>query len=62
MDLRSGADTVSIGGLTVANTSLFLITNQTAKFGIDIFSGILGELKAEKRLQEVSDYLFRIGY
>ena len=43
--LRNGTDTVSVGGLTVANTSLFLITNQTAKFSRDTFSGILGNLK-----------------
>jgi imidazole glycerol phosphate synthase subunit HisF len=42
MNLRSGTDTVSIGGLTAANTSLFLITNQSSKFGMDPFSGVLG--------------------
>ncbi|KAJ7601341.1 aspartic peptidase domain-containing protein [Mycena rosella] len=42
LTLRSGTDTVGIGGLTVPATSLFLITNQTAKFGIDPFSGIQG--------------------
>ncbi|KAJ7091158.1 acid protease [Mycena epipterygia] len=42
LTLRSATDTVSVGGLTVPSTSLFLITNQTAKFGIDPFSGIQG--------------------
>ncbi|KAF7361726.1 Pepsin A [Mycena venus] len=42
LTLRSARDTVSVGGLTANNTSLFLITNQTAKFGIDPFSGIQG--------------------
>ncbi|KAJ7079111.1 acid protease [Mycena belliarum] len=42
LTLRSGRDTVGIGGLSAPATSLFLITNQTAKFGIDPFSGIQG--------------------
>ena len=46
VDLRNGTDTVSVGGLTVTNTSLFLITNQTAKFSGDTFSGILGKSKS----------------
>ena len=53
VNLRNGTDTVSVGGLTVANTNLFLITNQTAKFSRDTFSGILGKPKAETRLQKV---------
>ncbi|KAF7376309.1 Pepsin A [Mycena sanguinolenta] len=40
--LRSGRDTVSVGGLIAPNTSLFLITDQTPKFDIDPFSGIQG--------------------
>ena len=59
MDLQSGTDTVSVGGLTVVNTTLFLITNQTEKFGIDTFSGILGVPKAVTRLQVWLS--FRIG-
>jgi len=39
---RNGFDTVSVGGLTVKNQSLFTIINQTAPFDIDPFSGILG--------------------
>jgi len=42
LTLRSGTDTVAIGGLSVPNISLFLITDQTPKFGIDPFSGIQG--------------------
>ncbi|KAJ7188043.1 acid protease [Mycena filopes] len=42
LTLRSGRDTVALGGLSAPATSLFLITNQTAKFGIDPFSGIQG--------------------
>jgi hypothetical protein len=52
LDLRNGTDTVTVGGLT-ANTELFLITNQTEKFSIEPFSGILGKPKAETRLQKV---------
>ncbi|PPQ62926.1 hypothetical protein CVT24_006166 [Panaeolus cyanescens] len=42
LTLRSARDTVSIGGLTATGVSLFLITDQTPKFNIDPFSGILG--------------------
>ncbi|KAJ7138311.1 acid protease [Mycena epipterygia] len=42
LDLRSATDTVSVGGLVAPATELFLITNQTEKFGIDPFSGIQG--------------------
>ncbi|KAJ7647093.1 acid protease [Roridomyces roridus] len=42
LTLRSGTDTVSVGGLTAPATKLFLITNQTPKFDIDPFSGIQG--------------------
>ncbi|KAF9010503.1 acid protease [Cyathus striatus] len=42
LTLRSGKDTVSVGGLSAPNTNLFLITNQTPKFNIDPFSGIQG--------------------
>ncbi|KAJ7496013.1 acid protease [Mycena galericulata] len=42
LTLRSGKDTVSVGGLSAPATELFLITNQTPKFNIDPFSGIQG--------------------
>ncbi|KAF8813784.1 acid protease [Phlegmacium glaucopus] len=42
LDLRNATDTVSLGGLSATNISLFLITNQTSKFNIDPFSGIQG--------------------
>ncbi|KAJ7268794.1 acid protease [Mycena haematopus] len=42
LTLRSGKDTVTVGGLTAKGTSLFLITDQTPKFNIDPFSGIQG--------------------
>lgn len=45
LDLRSGRDTVSVGGISVKNLNLFLITNQTAQFNIDPFSGIQGYLE-----------------
>ena len=52
--LRNGSDTVSVGALTrtAANTTLFLITNQTAKFSNDSFSGVLDKPKAETRLHK----------
>lgn len=43
LQLRSGTDTVSIGGITLPNISLFTITSQTPKFNIDPFIGIQGE-------------------
>ena len=46
LDLRGATDIVSVGGLSAANISIFLITNQTAKFNIDPFSGIQGKSKA----------------
>lgn len=42
LTLRSGRDTVSVGGLSATGISLFLITDQTPKFDIDPFSGIQG--------------------
>jgi hypothetical protein len=42
LTLRSATDTVAVGGLAVKNVALYLITSQTAKFGIDPFSGIQG--------------------
>jgi hypothetical protein len=53
LDVRRGTDTVSVGdSLVVANTTMFLITNQSAKISSDTFSGILGKPKAEIRLQK----------
>ncbi|CAA7261676.1 unnamed protein product [Cyclocybe aegerita] len=43
LTLRSATDTVAFGGLSATKVPLFLITNQTAKFSIDPFSGIQGE-------------------
>jgi hypothetical protein len=40
--LRSGTDTVTVGGLTSRNVALNLITSQTPAFNIDPFSGIQG--------------------
>ncbi|KAK7053483.1 Sulfate adenylyltransferase [Paramarasmius palmivorus] len=42
LTLRSGTDTVTVGGLESSNVPLFLITDQTPKFNIDPFSGIQG--------------------
>ncbi|KAJ4481145.1 acid protease [Lentinula aciculospora] len=42
LHLRSATDTVSVGGLSSPNVSLFLITEQTPTFDIDPFSGIQG--------------------
>ena len=42
LTMRSGIDTVSLGGLTATNTSLWLITNQTSAFFYDPFDGIMG--------------------
>ena len=42
LTLRSAKDTVSAGGISVPNVSLFLITNQTPTFAPEPFSGIQG--------------------
>ena len=42
LTLRSGTDTIGFAGLSAPSIPLYLITNQTAKFGIDPFSGIQG--------------------
>jgi hypothetical protein len=42
LTLRSGTDTVSVGGLTVPNSDLFLVTDQTPVFDTDPYSGIQG--------------------
>ncbi|KAJ7646694.1 acid protease [Roridomyces roridus] len=42
MTLHNATDTVSIGGLTIESTELFLIINQTEPFFADPFSGIMG--------------------
>ncbi|KAJ3965719.1 acid protease [Lentinula raphanica] len=46
LQLRSATDTVSVGGLSSPNVSLFLITEQTPVFDIDPFSGIQGRMGA----------------
>ena len=40
--LRSATDTVTVGGISVPDVSLFLITDQTPTFDPDPFSGIQG--------------------
>ncbi|KAI0092929.1 aspartic peptidase domain-containing protein [Irpex rosettiformis] len=42
LQLRSAQDTVAIGGISVANVSLSMITGQTVTFAPDPFSGIQG--------------------
>ncbi|TFK54198.1 acid protease [Heliocybe sulcata] len=42
LHLRSGRDTVTVGGLAAKNTDLYLITDQTPTFAIDPFDGIQG--------------------
>ncbi|KAF7348568.1 Pepsin A [Mycena venus] len=42
LTLRAAQDTVTVGGLVAKKVALNLITKQTAKFGIDPFSGIQG--------------------
>ncbi len=42
LQLRSAQDTVTVGGISVPNISLFLITGQTETFAPDPFSGIQG--------------------
>lgn len=43
LTLRAGQDTVTVGGLQAPNVSLNIITNQTATFLVDPFSGIQGK-------------------
>ncbi|OBZ68305.1 Pepsin A [Grifola frondosa] len=42
LTIRSATDTVSVGGLSAGEVSLFTIVDQTPAFGIDPFSGIQG--------------------
>ncbi|KAF8142717.1 acid protease [Mycena galopus ATCC 62051] len=42
MTLVEGADTMSVGGLSVSNVSFFLIQNQSQPFSVDPYDGILG--------------------
>ena len=42
LTVRSGSDTVTVGGVASPNVSLFTITKQTPKFNIDPFIGIQG--------------------
>ncbi|KAJ6572095.1 acid protease [Mycena capillaripes] len=47
LTLRAAQDTVTVGGLAAKKVNLNLITKQTAKFGIDPFSGIQGGMSAQ---------------
>lgn len=42
LTLREATDTVSVGGFTVPNVTVFLVTNQTEVFNRDPYSGIVG--------------------
>jgi hypothetical protein len=42
LTLRSGSDTVTVGGLAAKNVGLYTITKQTEAFFDDPFSGIQG--------------------
>ncbi|KAL6301849.1 acid protease [Sparassis latifolia] len=42
LEVVSAEDTISIGGLTAPNVSLFTIVNQSVSFDVDPFSGIQG--------------------
>ena len=42
LTLREARDTVTVGGISVPNVDLFLITKQTPTFAPDPFSGIQG--------------------
>lgn len=42
LQLQSAMDTVSIGNISVQNTTFYLINNQTSVFSIDPFDGIMG--------------------
>lgn len=44
LTVRGAFDTVSVGGLTAKNVSIFTIINQTAIFAPDPYDGIQGEL------------------
>jgi hypothetical protein len=44
LHLRSGTDTVTVGGVTAKKSPLWLITSQTAAFSVDPFDGIMGTL------------------
>jgi hypothetical protein len=43
LTLRSATDTVAVGGTSVPYVSFFVVTNQTAKFDHDPYSGIQGK-------------------
>ncbi|TCD69400.1 hypothetical protein EIP91_007747 [Steccherinum ochraceum] len=58
LTLRSGTDTVSVGGLTAKSVSLFVITNQTPTFAPDPFDGIQGESKHPSREPLADSNLF----
>jgi len=42
LDVLEGRDTVTVGGLSVPDVTLYTITNQTPAFSIDPFGGIQG--------------------
>lgn len=42
LTVRTGTDTVTVGGVAAEAVSLFTITKQTPKFNIDPFLGIQG--------------------
>ena len=42
LTLRSGTDTITVGGVATPNVSLFTIINQTPKFNLEPFLGIQG--------------------
>lgn len=44
LTLHSGNDTVAVGGVSVPNVFLYLITYQTPTFSPDPFSGIQGQI------------------
>lgn len=49
LHLLSGSDVVSVAGVSAGNIALYTITDQTAKFDIDPFSGIQGTRPVDRR-------------
>lgn len=54
LDLLSGSDVVSVGGVSAGTVSLFTVTHQTTEFDIDPFTGILGERPIGLEAREAS--------
>lgn len=48
LTLLSGSDYVSVAGISAGKIALYTITDQTAKFDIDPFSGIQGEQESKE--------------